>query len=154
NSHHHFDHSGGVRAAMAEGLTVITHQGNVAFFEEMAKRQHTVLADAQAKAAKPPTVEGVSEERTIMDATMTVQLIPVTGPHSDTMLMAYFPRERLLVEADVYSPGGAVQMFAGKFLEDVKARNLRIDRIAPLHGAVVPYAQFVKEASAPPPATN
>jgi glyoxylase-like metal-dependent hydrolase (beta-lactamase superfamily II) len=154
NSHHHFDHSGGVRAAMAEGLTVITHEGNVAFFEEMAKRAHTVVADAHAKAGKTASVEGVSDERTIMDAAMTVQLLPVTGPHSDTMLMAYFPRERLLVEADVYSPGGAVQMFAGKFLEDVKARNLRIDRVAPLHGAVVPYAQFVKEASAPPPATN
>jgi hypothetical protein len=40
-------------------------------------------------------------------------------------------------------------------LEGLKARNLRVDRIAPLHGKVVPYAQFVKDASAPPPtATN
>ena len=63
--------------------------------------------------------------------------------------MAYFPRERILVEADLYSPGGAVQVYAAKFLEDVKARNLRIDRVAPLHGTVVPYAQFVKETGAP-----
>ena len=116
NSHHHFDHSGGVRAAMSEGLTVITHQGNVAFFEEMAKRPHTIAPDALAKNAKPVTVEGVADERVITDGTMTVNLYPVTGVHSQTMLMAYFPRQRILVEADVYTPGGAVQMFAGEFL--------------------------------------
>ena len=66
------------------------------------------------------------------------------------MLMAYFPKERLLVEADVYTPGGAIQMFAGRFFDDVKKRNLRIDRIVPLHGKVAPYAQFAKEATAPP----
>ena len=71
------------------------------------------------------------------------------------MLIAYFPRQRILVEADVYNPGGAVQMFAGEFLAGLKPHNLRVDRIAPLHGTVVPYAQFVKEASAPlPAATN
>ena len=41
NSHHHFDHSGGIRAAVAEGLTVVTHEGNAAFIEEIVKRPHT-----------------------------------------------------------------------------------------------------------------
>jgi glyoxylase-like metal-dependent hydrolase (beta-lactamase superfamily II) len=153
NSHHHFDHSGGIRAAISEGLTVITHQGNTAFYEEVAKRPHTVIPDALSKNAKPATVEGVGDERVITDGTMTVTLYPVTGEHSETMLVAYFPRERLLVEADVYSPGGAVQMFAGRFLDDVRKRNLRIDRVVPLHGKVAPYAQFVKEATAARPAS-
>jgi glyoxylase-like metal-dependent hydrolase (beta-lactamase superfamily II) len=154
NSHHHFDHSGGIRAAIAEGLTVITHEGNVAMFKEQATRPHTIVPDALQKNPKPLMIEGVSGERVLSDATMTVNLYPVSGPHSETMLMAYFPRERMLVEADVYNPGGAVQMFAGQFLEQVKKRNLRIDRIVPLHAKVATYAQFVKEATAPPPATN
>jgi hypothetical protein len=133
---------------------VITHEGNVALFKEMASRPHTIVPDALQKNPKPAMIEGVSGERVLMDATMTVNLYPVSGAHSETMLMAYFPRERLLVEADVYNPGGAVQMFAGQFLEDLKKRNLRIDRIVPLHAKVAPYAQFVKEATAPPPATN
>ena len=154
NSHHHFDHSGGIRAAMSEGLTVITHEGNVALFKEVAARPHTIVPDALQKNPKPPSIEGVSGERVLTDKSMTVNLYPVSGPHSETMLMAYFPRERLLVEADVYNPGGAVQMFAGQFLEQVKQRNLRIDRIVPLHAKVGTYAQFVKEASVPPPGTN
>jgi glyoxylase-like metal-dependent hydrolase (beta-lactamase superfamily II) len=152
NSHHHFDHSGGVRAAVSEGLTVITHQGNVAFYEEMAKRPHTIVPDALAKNAKPLTVEGVTGERTITDGRMTVNLYPVTTAHSQTMLVAYFPRQRILVEADVYTPGAAVFMYAADFMAQLKPRNLRIDRIAPLHGKVAPYAQFVKDASGPPPA--
>jgi glyoxylase-like metal-dependent hydrolase (beta-lactamase superfamily II) len=154
NSHHHFDHSGGIRAAVAEGLTVITHEGNVAMFKEQATRPHTIVPDALQKNPKPLMIEGVSGERVLSDGTMTVNLYPVSGPHSETMLMAYFPRERMLVEADVYNPGGAVQMFAGQFLEQVKKRNLRIDRMVPLHAKVGTYAQFVKEATAPPPATN
>jgi glyoxylase-like metal-dependent hydrolase (beta-lactamase superfamily II) len=153
NSHHHFDHSGGVRAAISEGLTVITHQGNTAFVEEIAKRPHTIVPDALAKNPKPATVEGVADERVITDGMMTVNLYPVTGAHSQTMLMAYFPRQRILVEADVYNPG-PVQMFAAEFLASVKERNLRVDRIAPLHAQVATYAQFLKDASGPPVATN
>ena len=153
NSHHHFDHSGGVRAAISEGLAVITHQGNVALLEEIAKRPHTIVPDALAKNPKPLTIEGVADQRVITDGTMTVNLYPVTGAHSETMLMAYFPKQRILVEADVYNPG-PVQAFAAEFLAGLKARNLRVDRIAPLHAQVTTYAQFLKDASKPPAATN
>ena len=33
-SHHHFDHSGGLRTAVAEGVTIITQRGNVELFDE------------------------------------------------------------------------------------------------------------------------
>ncbi|WP_221885685.1 MBL fold metallo-hydrolase [Variovorax sp. MHTC-1] len=33
NSHAHFDHSGGVRAAVAEGVSIVTQAANVAYFE-------------------------------------------------------------------------------------------------------------------------
>ncbi len=148
NSHHHFDHSGGIRAAIAEGLTIVTHQDNADFYQRVAERPHTIVQDHLARNPQPLKIEPVGDEMTITDGSMTVTLYPVTGAHSETMLMAYFPRERLLVEGDVYTPGGAAQSFAAKFLEDVKARNLRIERIVPLHGTVVPYAQFEKDATA------
>ena len=152
NSHHHFDHSGGVRAAISEGLTVITHQGNVAFFQEMAKRAHTLQPDALSKSGKTATVQGVDGMLSLTDPTMTVNLIGVSGAHSQSMLVAHFPKEKLLVEVDVYTPGGAVQMYAGGLLEELKKHKLAIDRVVPLHGMIAPYAQFVKEASAPVPA--
>ena len=41
-------------------------------------------------------------------------------------------------------------MFAGRLIEDLKKRNLRVDRIVPLHGKIVPYGQMVKDAGPPP----
>ena len=146
NSHHHFDHSGGVRAAVAEGLTVITHQGNAAFIEEIVKRPHTRVPDALSKSPRPLELETVAGEKVIEDKTMTVRLYEAPGEHSETMLMAYLPRDRSLIVIDLYEPGEAVHMFAGRFLRDLEQRNLRVDRIVPLHGKIVPYSQLLKDA--------
>jgi glyoxylase-like metal-dependent hydrolase (beta-lactamase superfamily II) len=147
NSHHHFDHSGGVRAAVSEGLTVITHEGNVAFFEEMVKRPHTRVPDALAKNPKPLRIEAVGAERVITDGAVMVRLYAIPGEHSETMLMAYLPRERALVVIDVYEPGRPPHMFLRPFIEDLKKRNLRIERIVPLHEKIVTYEEMMKEAS-------
>jgi glyoxylase-like metal-dependent hydrolase (beta-lactamase superfamily II) len=145
NTHHHFDHSGGVRAAVSEGLTVITHKANAAFFEDAVRRAHTIAPDALAAHPKPIKIVTVEEELALRDSTMTVQLFHVAGsPHADTMLMAYLPRERVLVEVDAYSPGAAVQPYAANLLENVRRRNLRVDRIVPLHGTIVPFSELTK----------
>ena len=146
NTHHHFDHSGGIRAAISEGLTLVTHAANGPFYEQVASRPHTIVQDALAKNPKELKLELISADTVVGDDTQSFTLIPVTSAHSESMLVAYFPKDRLLVEVDVYTPGAAAQSFAAKFKADLEARKLRIDRIVPLHGAVVPYAQFVKEA--------
>ena len=148
NSHHHFDHSGGIRAAVAEGLTVITHQGNAPFIEEIVKRPHTLVPDALSKNPRPLKIETVADEKIITDGKMTVHLYAAPGEHSETMLMAYLPRDRALIVIDLYEPGEAVHMFAAQFVEDLKKRNLRVDRIVPLHGKIVPYAQLLNDAAA------
>ncbi len=149
-THHHFDHTAGIRAAIAEGLTVVTHSDNRAFFENIAKRPHSIVADALAKNPKPVTVETVNDELVIKDAARTVALYHVAGnPHSDTMLMIHFPAERVLVEVDVFSPGSQVNPYAANLLENITRRKLRVDRIVPLHGAIAPLADLVKLQAKP-----
>jgi glyoxylase-like metal-dependent hydrolase (beta-lactamase superfamily II) len=145
SSHHHFDHSAGLRAAVAEGLTVIAQQANVAYYEEAAKRPFTVQPDALAKHPRPLSIEGVDDARVVEDATRRVELYHIAGnPHADTLLMAYLPRERLLVEVDAFSPGSAVHPYAANLLQNIRDRKLRVDRIVPLHGTVVPLSELVK----------
>ena len=140
-SHHHSDHTGGMRAAVSEGLTVITHKGNAAFYEDAIRRPHTIVPDALAKNPKPLKLVSVDEQQEFKDATRTVELYHIEGnPHADTLLMAYFPKERILVEADAFSPGSAVQPYAANLLENVTKRNLKVDRIVPLHGTIAPFA--------------
>jgi glyoxylase-like metal-dependent hydrolase (beta-lactamase superfamily II) len=144
-SHHHFDHSGGIRAAVSEGLAVVGHKATAAFYEDVTGRKHTIAPDALATNPKPLTFEAVDEELVLKDAAMTVQLLPITGnPHADTLLMAYFPKERLLVEVDAFSPGAAVQPYAANLAENIRRRNLKVDRIVPLHGTIVPFGELAK----------
>ena len=148
-SHHHFDHTAGMRAAIAEGMTVITHAGNKEWVERMASRPHTLQPDALARNATRLVVETVDDVREIREGDMQLTLYHVAGnPHSDTMLMAYFPRDRVLVEVDAYSPGPGVQPYAPNLLENIQKRKLRVDRIVPLHGGIVPFAELVKAAAA------
>jgi len=145
NTHHHFDHSGGLRAAVSEGLAVITQALNVAFYKDAMTRAHTIVPDALAKRPKPLTIDAVDEEKTLQDSAMTITLYRIDGsPHADTLLMAYFPKQRILVEADVFSPAAAVQPYAANLIENIKKHNLQVDRIVPIHGTVVPFSELVK----------
>ena len=165
-THHHFDHTAGLRAAISEGLTVITQAGNKAFVETMARRPHTIQPDALAKNPKPVTVETVDEELVLRDPGTTkvepyvqtkgapyvqsVVLYHVKGnPHSDTMLMAYLPNEKILVEVDAFTPGSAVQPYAANLLENITSRKLKIDRIVPLHGAIAKFEELQKAVPTP-----
>jgi glyoxylase-like metal-dependent hydrolase (beta-lactamase superfamily II) len=145
NSHHHFDHSGGIRAAVAEGLTVAAQKASGPFFTDAMQRSHTIAPDALAASPRPLKLQTIDDEAVFTDGTMTVNVYHIVGsPHADTLLMAYFPKERLLVEADVFNPGAPVNQFAANLLENVKKRNLRVDRILPLHGKIAPYGDLVK----------
>jgi len=144
-THHHFDHTAGMRAAIAEGLTVITHEGNKAWVERMAKRPHTRRPDALAKNPSAATVEAVDAEREFRDASMALTLYQVDGnPHSDTMLMAYVPTARVLIQVDAFSPGAETNPYAANLLQNIQSRKLAVDRIVPLHGTTATMAELIK----------
>jgi len=149
-SHHHFDHSGGLRAFAAEGATVITHESNRAFLEGSLAAPATVAPDHMAKASRKPVVEGVPDRRVLTDGSRTVELHHIAGnSHADGLLMVYLPKEKLLSEADVFTPPPAgtpppmpPSPFTVNFAENLKRLNLAVDRLLPLHGRLVPIADL------------
>ena len=163
-THHHFDHIGGVRAAIAEGLTVITHSRNVAFFEKLARRRHVIVADTLARAPRPARVEGVATKRVLTDSVRMVEIHHVRGnPHSESMLMVYLPADKLVIEADVYTPPAADATtrprapFAANLVDNIDQLGLQVDYVVPLHGRIVPMSDLraaadASRASPAPPA--
>jgi glyoxylase-like metal-dependent hydrolase (beta-lactamase superfamily II) len=145
STHFHSDHTGGLRAAVAEGLTVITHEGNAAFYADAITSSPARARRRSRAIRKSLKIETVGEEREIADRTMTVELYHIAGnPHADTLLMAYFPKQRVLVEADAFSPGSATQPYAANLLENVATRKLKVDRVVPLHGGVTAFSEVVR----------
>ena len=51
-SHHHFDHSVGLRAAVAQGLTIISRRGNEGIFREMVARPARLFPDALGRSSQ------------------------------------------------------------------------------------------------------
>jgi len=148
-SHHHFDHSGGLRVAVAEGLTIVTHRDNEAFFKDLLARPHTIVPDALQKNPKPAMFQFVDDQLTLKDKSMEVQLYHLLdNPREGTNLFAYVPRERLLVQADLYDATWLQHPWGENVLANVERRKLKVDRDVPVHGVIEPYAQMVKTIKA------
>jgi glyoxylase-like metal-dependent hydrolase (beta-lactamase superfamily II) len=152
NTHHHFDHSGGIRTYAAEGATIITHEINKAYFEWAAATPRTLNPDRLAKLGKKMMIQPVAGKFILDDGTRTVQIFHMEGnTHNDGLIMAYLPKEKLLIEADAYTPGPpntpapkVPNPFSVNLNDNIGRLNLEIDKILPLHGHIVPLSELFK----------
>jgi glyoxylase-like metal-dependent hydrolase (beta-lactamase superfamily II) len=150
NSHHHFDHSGGLRAAAATGATLVVSEPARPWFEQTFAQPNAIRPDALQQSGRRATFMGVSGQRTFTDGTRTVNIHFIEGsPHAHGFLMAWLPRERLLVEADAYTPGAPnaappaqPNALHVNLVDNVQRLGMDVDRILPLHGRVVPYTEL------------
>jgi hypothetical protein len=137
-SHFHADHAGGVRTAIAEGLTVIAQRGNSAFLHEVARRPFTLEPDRLARRPRPLKLVDFDEALTLKDAAMEVRLMHARhSPHGETLLMAWFPNGRLLAQADLWLPGSRITPHAAAFAEELERLGLPVERHLPLHGGEI-----------------
>ena len=152
NSHHHYDHAGGVRTFAAEGVTVVTSEVNRPFFEGSLSAAATVNPDRLAKAKRKATVEGVGDKRVMTDGTRTVEIHQIAGMlHHDGLIMVYLPKEKLLIQADAFSPVAAnakyptpPNPFTVTLADNIARLGLNVEQHLPLHGRIVPMAELAK----------
>jgi glyoxylase-like metal-dependent hydrolase (beta-lactamase superfamily II) len=141
-SHHHFDHTSGLSGAVSEGITIVTHQVNVPFFERAMGAPRTLAPDAMSKSGKKLKIEGITgDKRVFQDATRTVEVHLVKGlPHADGNLIVYLPKERILAYADMFNlPTAAAPVpnppVVGTmvFLDNIERLKLDPERIMSVH---------------------
>jgi glyoxylase-like metal-dependent hydrolase (beta-lactamase superfamily II) len=141
NTHSHFDHSGGLRTYVAEGATIVTHAANIPFFEEIWSNPRTIAPDRLSKSGRKPVFEGIVGSRTFRDDTREMVVYHYAGNmHNPGLLMVHLPKQRVLIEADSYTPtatladppGGVANLV--QFYEVVQRLSLEIDQIIPIHG--------------------
>jgi glyoxylase-like metal-dependent hydrolase (beta-lactamase superfamily II) len=150
NTHYHFDHSGGLRTYVAEGATIVTHESNKAFYEATFKAPHTLNPDRQWREKKRAKILAVGVKHALTDGSRVVELHLIQGsPHNTGNLMAWLPKEKLLVEVDVYTPlqpnaqpPATPNPVTVNLYENIQRLNLDVDMIAPLHGRLVTIAEL------------
>ncbi len=151
NSHHHFDHSGGLRAAVAEGATLVTSEMARPYFERTLANPNRINPDAMEKSGRKASVTGVAAKRSFTDGSRVVEAHYIAGSvHAQGFMMVYLPREKILIQADAFTPGApntpppaAPNALHLNLVQNIERLGLQVERILPLHGRMVPMSELL-----------
>jgi len=153
NTHQHFDHSGGIRAYVAAGISIVTQEKNKSYWERILWNPFTLEPDRLARASRSPTIETVGEKRVLSDSSMALELHHLQGNlHDETLLVAYLPKQKLLVQADAFHPRpgakplAAPPPFTTNLVENIRRLKLDVERVVHLHGGIDSMATVVSAA--------
>jgi glyoxylase-like metal-dependent hydrolase (beta-lactamase superfamily II) len=157
NTHHHFDHSSGLRPLVAEGATIVTHQINRAFYERAFTSPRTLSPDRLSRSPRKPAFETMTDKKVLTDGNQTLELHHLRGNgHNEGIIVAYLPKERILIEADAYNPpadpNAAMPMppspYTLNLVENLERLRLDPARIIAVHypadGRVVTRGELLK----------
>jgi glyoxylase-like metal-dependent hydrolase (beta-lactamase superfamily II) len=156
-THHHGDHTGGVRTFLDEGVTVVAGPGTGDYIQAEAKTND----DGSANTSRKPKIEVVRGKRVFEDETQRVEIIDFgPNPHSREMLAAYLPKQKLLFQADLFfaplndAPLGPPQDTTVAFADKLKTMGLSVERLAGVHGKVANWQYFEQALAEKPNKTS
>ena len=141
-SHHHFDHTSGLPAVVAEGITIVTPAVNKAFLTSALSAPRTLAPDSMSKSGKKPVIDGFEgDKKVFQDAMRTFEVHVIKGlPHADGLVIGYLPKEKILVYADMFNlppPNEAVPnppvVGTIVFVDNIERLKLTPDRIMSIH---------------------
>jgi glyoxylase-like metal-dependent hydrolase (beta-lactamase superfamily II) len=148
NTHPHADHASGLSAFLAEGVILVTQQNNKAFLESAFGAPRTLVGDRLARFPRKPKVDGVGEKRVFKDDTRTLELYHITDTdpervHSDGMLVAFLPKEKILFQADftLPAPGQTPNPFVQSLGSALARLKLDFDSYVSVHNTNVPQTR-------------
>ncbi len=182
NTHHHFDHAGGLRTYLSQGTTVITHESNKQYYldimfspaaRELQPDRMALYNPMYMISRRPAPIETVASfaggpgggaaKYVITDGSRVLEIFHVQdmayeledqayaqGNHSADMLMAYLPKEKMLINADLYSPPApgapppAPTPGMRTLFQNMRKQKLDVAQHVPLHGRVGSNDDFLK----------
>jgi glyoxylase-like metal-dependent hydrolase (beta-lactamase superfamily II) len=143
NTHAHSDHSPGLPVLVAEGATIITHENNREFFQRALNTPRTLLDDALSRNPRRARVDGVTDKRVYADARRTVEFYHIfPAPHSDGLLVAYFPQEKILFQGDFsVNPGQPANDHVRALVAALERLGIDYDRYINVHVSAEPQTK-------------
>jgi hypothetical protein len=138
-SHHHFDHSVGLRAAVAQGLTIISRRGNGGIFREMVARPAKLFPDALGRHPKPLTFIAVDDHLKLKDSTNEIDIYHIVGNyHMADGVIVHVPASSLLVEADLTTQEWDYNWWGDSLMNNIEHRKIKVETNLAVH-AQKPY---------------
>jgi glyoxylase-like metal-dependent hydrolase (beta-lactamase superfamily II) len=148
-THHHDDHTAGLRTFVAEGAQLVVHEAAAAYWRQILRNPSTLRPDPLAqKPSAPLNIMTVPAggSITLPDATNPVRALSLPTVHAADALLFYMPSVKLAFESDLYIPGNGGSAVGNGAKELHKAINqtysLAVDTVAGGHGAYAPISEL------------
>jgi glyoxylase-like metal-dependent hydrolase (beta-lactamase superfamily II) len=152
-THHHHDHSGGIRTYAAIGAELILAAGDFDFVTQCLARPHTIHPDRLAAMGTRPTIRTVGDNRLSL-GDGAIEIHRISSPHSAENLVVYVASVKLLFNADLFNPGlvppGVAPpphwlTYSSDFRHQVELLDLDIELLVGAHGALEgrPYQSLI-----------
>lgn len=158
NTHAHFDHAGGLRWYAAEGVTIVTHEMNRSYYEQVWSRPRTLRPDRLSKEPRQPVWETMTEKKVITDGSRNLELHKlIDNGHNPYLLIGYLPSEQVVLYGDMYNPPPGddprdlvrTNEYAENLYDNIANRlKLSVGTLVPVHGRAVSF-ENLKRAIAP-----
>src|SRR6266699_624782 len=107
-THHHMDHTGGMRTYVAEGAKVIIPAPDKAYFEKDFKAPRTIVPDDLQRKPRGTEIIEVKDQMTFKDDTAEIRLYNIQNPHVQGFLLAHVTTGNILYVTDLISPRGPI----------------------------------------------
>jgi len=149
-THHHMDHTGGMRGFLAEGATLVVGQGTAAHYRRVLASPTMRNPDLKARDfSRVQTVE-VADKYVMSDGKREAVAILMDSPHAKGTVLGYVPDAKLGWVTDIWSPGVPLPAKPNPGLvavvNAVKKANIQPERFAGGHGATAEYAGLARLA--------
>jgi glyoxylase-like metal-dependent hydrolase (beta-lactamase superfamily II) len=150
-THHHYDHTGGVRTLASYGANVLVEKGHEPELRMILETPHTNPPDPLETKRKANHTVGALEvyekKMVISDGGQSLELYAITGnPHVDPKVVAFVPNGGVLFQSDLFFPGVGVPASpeAVHLLKSVRELKLRVTTNVGGHGGVGPFSELEK----------
>ena len=154
-THHHYDHTGGVRTLASYGATILVEKGHEQEMRMVLETPHTNPPDPLETKRKAGQAVGSIEvfegKKVVSEGSQSLELYAITGnPHVDPKVIAYVPTSRVLFQSDIFFPGTGAPASpdAVHLLTSVRDLKLRVATNVGGHGGVGPFAELEKAVAA------
>lgn len=142
-THHHHDHSGGIRAYLARGVRVIAHQRNARFVAGVATAAKTVAPDRLSRSSGAPPMVPVQDSLVLGTGAERVVLYPLASTHAGGLLAAWVPAAGVVFTSDVVSPSATApppRLGSSELVAFAKAVGIAPARFVGGHGVVIDWS--------------
>jgi glyoxylase-like metal-dependent hydrolase (beta-lactamase superfamily II) len=150
-THHHMDHTGGLRAYAAQGATLVVGKGNGEHFRKVLAAPSTRNPDLAARDLSRTEIIEVADKRVFTDGQREAHAYLIENPHAQGLLIGYIPSARLGFSTDIWSPGAPlpdkINPNLAALVAGVKKAGISPVKFAGGHGSTADYAPLAALAA-------